>query len=191
MKTKSLLLTAFLVVLGTLSSVADNDPKDTGLFVISGKGGMYKLIFEGAKPAAVNLTIYDSEGRLVYDETVRKMKGFIRPVNFKGMKADTYTILIRSGSQKYETKVAYAPESLLASVSTRNIDTNRYAILVSNTGVETIEVRIFDKDRNLITSYSEAVSGSFGKIFNLTETKSSSFTFEVYNSKGLIETIRF
>lgn len=191
MKTKSFLLAAFFVVLGTLSSVADNDPINTGLFVISGKSGVYKLIYEGEKPSSVNLTIFNSKGQIVYDETVRKVKGFIRPVNFKGMSAGTYTIRVKTGGQEMEAKVAYEPEGAEAKVASRNVDAHKYAIMVSNAGQETISVKIYDANRNLIRVYEEEVNGSFGKIFNLNEVRSSAYTFEVYNSKGLIETLKF
>ncbi|MCU0357827.1 MAG: hypothetical protein MUE95_09615 [Cyclobacteriaceae bacterium] len=190
MKTKSFLLAAFLVVLSTLSSVAD-DPINTGLFVISGKSGVYKLIYEGEKPSSVNLTIYNSKGQIVYEETVRKIKGFIRPVNFSGMAADTYTIQVKTGEMKHEAKVDYMPEPLPMRVDSRNLDINKYAILVSNVGQETITVKILDANRNLVRVYEESVNGSFGKIFNLNQIPSSSFTFEVYNSKGLINTLKF
>jgi hypothetical protein len=190
MKTKSFLLAAFLVVLSTLSTVAD-DPINTGLFVISGKSGMYKLIYEGEKPASVNITITNSKGQIVYDETVRKIKGFIRPVNFSGMSADTYTIQVKAGDMKHEAKVEYTPEPLPVSVVSRNVAERKYAVLVSNAGQETITVKILDANKNVVRVYEETVDGSYGKIFNLTQVRSSAFTFEVYNSKGLIETIKF
>lgn len=189
MKTKSLLLTAALVILSTLITVA-NDPINTGLFVLGGKSGVYKLIYEGEKPASITLTIYNSKGVIVYEERMKKMKGFIRPVNFKGMRNDTYTFNVRSGDQNLEAKVVYVVEKT-GKVTSRNVDANKFAIFVSNQGADIIEVKIFDADKKLIEAYQETVNGSFGKIFNLSKIKSSSFTFEVYNSTGLIDTITF
>ncbi len=108
MKTKSLVI-AVLLAIGSLSAVAENDPIHTGLIVVNGNPGKYKLIYAGEKLSAVNLTIYNSKGDVVYQETVRNIKGFIRPVNFKGMRADTYTIMVKSGEQKAEAKIDYAP----------------------------------------------------------------------------------
>jgi hypothetical protein len=107
------------------------------------------------------------------------------------MTAGTYTIRVKSGGQEMEAKVSYEPQGSEAKVASRNLDARKYAIMVSNAGQETIAVKIYDANRNLIRVYEEEVNGSFGKIFNLNEVHSSAYTFEVYNSKGLIETIKF
>lgn len=110
MKTKSLLLAA-LVVLGAFTAVAGNDPNKTGLATVNSKPGVYKLIYEGEKSTTVTLTIFNSNGRVVYTETLHNIKGFIRPVNFNGMYSDTYTIQVTSENQKAEAKVDYAKKS--------------------------------------------------------------------------------
>jgi len=106
MKTKSLMLIA-LVVFSALTTLANNDPNNTGLFVINGKSGVYKLIYEGEKSSSVTLTIFNEQGKVVYNETLRNLKGFILPVNFKGMTSGTYTIQVKQGVQKVETTVDY------------------------------------------------------------------------------------
>ncbi len=204
MKTKSLMLAAF-VVFSALTTLANNDPNNTGLFVIGGKSGVYKLIYEGEKPSVLTLTIFNNQGRVVYNETVRNLKGFIRPVNFKGMTAGRYTIQVNNGDQKMDTVVEYTPEEVKhegyskkaevhprnAEVSSKVVDAKKYAIMVANQGEETIEVRIYDREYNLVNSFSEVVTGNYGKVFNLSQVKSSSFTFEVYTSAGLMDRIRF
>lgn len=204
MKTKSFMLAA-LVVFSALTTLANNDPNNTGLFVISGKSGVYKLIYEGEKPSSLTLTIFNNQGKVVYNETVRNLKGFIRPVNFKGMEPGTYTIQVKNGNQKMETVVEYVLESTKlegsskkteesskkTSVSSKAVDTKKFAIMVANEGEETIEVLIFDREYNLVNSYRETVTGNYGKIFNLAQVKSNSFTFEVYTSAGLIDRIKF
>lgn len=190
MKTKSLLLTALMTV-SSLLAVANDDPNNTGLFVISGKSGVYKLIYEGEKPSAMVLTILNSKGKVVYSESVRGLKGFIRPVNFKGMEADTYTIQLKQDNKVLSASVDYAPEQKSSKVASKEVEARKFAVMVSNEGTETIEVRIFDQDLNLIKTYQETVTGSFGRIFNLSEVKSKKFTFEVYNSAGLIDTLTF
>ena len=190
MKTKSLMLAA-LVMFSALTALARDDPNNTGLFVISGKSGVYKLIYEGEKPSALNLTIFNNQGKVVYSETVRNLKGFIRPVNFKGMAAGTYTIQVKSADQKMEAVVEYSPESAKAAVSSKAVDANKFAIMIANQGQETFEVKIYDGESNLVSSYRETVTGSFGKIFNMSHVKSNAFTFEVYNTAGLIDRIKF
>ncbi|MBX2957865.1 MAG: T9SS type A sorting domain-containing protein [Cyclobacteriaceae bacterium] len=197
MKTKSLMLAA-LVVFSALTTLAKDDPNNTGLFVISGKSGVYKLIYEGEKPSALTLTIFDNQGKVVYAETVRNLKGFIRPVNFKGMASGTYIIQVKNGDQKMEAVVEYAPQVAKAEVSAKKaavhakvIEANKFAIMIANQGKETVEVRIFDAQQDLVNSYRETVTGSYGKVFNLSKVESNSFTFEVYTSAGLIDRIKF
>ncbi|MBL7845095.1 MAG: hypothetical protein JNK44_14620 [Cyclobacteriaceae bacterium] len=52
-------------------------------------------------------------------------------------------------------------------------------------------MRIFDAQQDLVNSYRETVTGSYGKVFNLSKVESNSFTFEVYTSAGLIDRIKF
>jgi hypothetical protein len=189
MKTKSFVLAAFLVVLGTLSTVAENDPTNTGLSVVSRESGVYKLIYDGGKPSPVNVTILNSKGQVVYAETLRNVRGFIRPVNFNGMGADAYTIRVNNGSEKLETVINYVPETKRMTVSSRKLEDGKFAILVSNAGEETIEVKMYDAYDNLIQTHTEQVHGSFGKIFNVAQIKSSSYRFEVYSSKGLLDVV--
>lgn len=108
MKTKSLLLTALMTV-SSLLAVANDDPKDTGLMVINGKEGIYKLIYEGEKSSTLKLSIVNEKGKVVYEERVGNLKGFIVPVNFKGMAAGQYTIQLSGNSQILKTTVNYSP----------------------------------------------------------------------------------
>ena len=190
MKTRSLILAAF-VAMGTWAFAADNDSTNTGLFVISKNAGMYKLIYEGEKKTPVQLTIFNSDREIVYQESIEALKGFMRPVNFNGMAADTYTVVIRGGGTKMETKVTYLPEKAMDKVRARSVDNQKIAIFVAGEGEETIEVKIYDASHNLVKVHQEKVNGSFGKVFNLGKVNSSKYTFEVSNSKGLIDTLTF
>jgi hypothetical protein len=98
---------------------------------------------------------------------------------------------LKQGDKVLSASVDYAPEQKSNKVASREIDARKFAVLVSNEGEETFEVKIFDENQNLVKSYQETVSGSFGRIFNLSHVNSKKFTFEVYNSTGLIDTLTF
>ncbi|MBX2962307.1 MAG: hypothetical protein KF687_07330 [Cyclobacteriaceae bacterium] len=190
MKTKSLMLAA-LVVLGSLTALANNDPNNKGLFVINAKPGVYKLIYEGEKSASVTLTIFNEKGRVVYNEIVRGVKGFILPVNFKGMNAGEYTIQIKNGYESFQTVVSYAPEMINPQVYSKTLDVDKFAIVIAGQGEQTYSVKIYDSNWKLIDTYSEKVVGNFGKVFNLSKIHSSAYTFEVSNANGVIKTVKF
>ncbi len=189
MKTRSLVLAA-LVAMGTWASAAHNDSTNTGLVVISRDAGHYKLIFKGEKPAS-QLTIVNSGGKVVYQESIHGLKGFNRPVNFNGMDADTYTFVVKGGGATLKTSVEYSPEKAKEKVVVKSMDSSKVAIIVPGVGEETIKVKIYDAYMNLIKVHQEKVNGSFGKIFNLGNVYSYEYTFEVSNSKGLIDTVTF
>lgn len=188
MKTKSVLLVAVLVAAGVMTARA-NDPVNAGLFVLGVKSGVYKLIYEGEKEAAITLSILDSKGIVIYEERISKMKGFTRPVNLQRLKSDLYTFQVRQGNKLYKETVSHKSKS--GTVSSKALAENRFAIRVTDLGVGIIRVKIYDAEGKLVKSHEEEVTGNFGKIFNLGNLQSGPFTFEIYSNTGLIDQVTF
>jgi hypothetical protein len=102
---KSLLLTALMLVAVLSAGAAVVD--EPGLLVknVNNRPGVYKVTFYGGDTGVVTLTVYSGKGKPVFQETLRNSKEFIRLVNLESMEADTYTIEIKDGKTKLETKV--------------------------------------------------------------------------------------
>jgi hypothetical protein len=105
LNTKSLILTALMLVAVLSAGAAIVD--EPGLLVknVNNRPGVYKVTFYGGDTGVVTLTVYSGKGKPVFQETLRNSKEFIRLVNLESMEADTYTIEVKDGKTKLETKV--------------------------------------------------------------------------------------
>jgi uncharacterized protein (DUF2141 family) len=103
-----LFLLATLMLVVALAAEAVND--NSGLLVrsVNNKPGVYKVTYYGGDTGVVTMTIFNRSGKAVFQETLRNSKEFIRLVNLTGMDPGTYTIEVKDGKNKVETKVDYA-----------------------------------------------------------------------------------
>ncbi len=188
MKTKSMLVAVMVLV----SAVAfAKDPVTPRLVVVNQKSnGTFKVIYEGEKKSSVKMNIVDAKGMVVFSETVKSVDGFIRPINFAGMKPGQYTIEILDGSGKAVQTVNYINDNTITNVHVAKIaDEGKYLLAVANEGTEEINVRIFDGFNNLVHDQNMTVSGSLGLVYNLKQVIGTP-TFEVTDKTGAVKTIK-
>lgn len=186
MKTKSMIIAALVLI----SSVAFADePGAPKLVVLSQKeSGLYKVIYENSKTNRVKMTILNSDGEALYNESIKVKEGFILPVNFKGMTPGEYSIEVTDGSAKQVQKVTYAESNQPAQrihVAKLTNETNKYLLSVASQGV--INVRILDGASNIIHSEAITVPGTLGVVYNLKGVEGNP-TFEVTDATGVVKT---
>ena len=183
MKTKNVILTALMVVLVSGVALA-MDPGNPKLVVINQKSGVFKVIYEGAKAGKVSLKIYDSEKNVVYAEEQKNANGFIRPVNFDGMKAGEYTIEISDAFGKHSQKVTHGKVAPVKRVHiAKTTQEGKYLLAIANRGNEVININIYDGSNNLVHSEKVAINGDYGKVYDLNRV-SGVPTFEVSDKSG-------
>ena len=188
MKTKSILIAAIALV----SSVAFATEPTSKVAVINQKqSGTFKVIYEGAHQGKVKLNIRNSSGETVFTETINGLAGFIRPVNFTGLEFGEYTIEIADETGTVTQVINYQLASVAKNghVAKMNAE-NKYLLAIANPGKETINVKIFDGDNNLVHNESVIVNGSLALVYNLKEVVGAP-TFEVTDNSGAVKTIKY
>jgi hypothetical protein len=193
MKTKSLFIAALVVFSAAVSALGKEDPSNVGLAVINVKGTeVYKIVYKGETTGKVKVNIYNTDGNVVFTETLSKVDGFILPLNFNGLQFGEYTVELIDATGKKLEKVSYAPKSK----STKNIhvskvsgEEGKYIVAVANEGAEVIGVKIYDNANNLIYDKSEEINGDFAKIYAI-KNLTVGYTIEVTDKTGYTKTVK-
>ena len=188
MKTK-LFLAALIVLIGT--SAFASGPGSPRLVVIGQKNpGIFKVIYEGSAISNVKMTIFNGADEIVFAETTKNVEGFIRSVNFTKMEPGEYTIEIADKAGKQTQKVVYTEYAPVQNVRISKIaPEGKYLLSVTNSGVNQINVRIFDGEDNLVHEKSTEINGNFGLVYNLKGVEGVP-TFEVSDKTGVIRSIK-
>ena len=190
MKTKNVILTVLVAMFVTVASFA-KDPGTPKVVVVNQKAGVFKVIYEAPKASRVTMRILSANGTEVFSESLGVVSGFVRPVNFTGMKAGEYTIEIADNAGKQTQKVNYAHEVSANSVHIAHLaETGKYLLAVASKGTEQINVRIFDGSNNLVHDENMTVNGNFGLVYNLKQVAGTP-TFEVTDKTGNVKTIKY
>jgi hypothetical protein len=193
MKTKTILIAA-LFIFGAVVSTIANDPGDEhGLAVIPVEGSeVYKVIYDGVKEGRVKLNIYNEKSSLIFSQTM-VAKGFIQPLNFKGLKAGKYTVEVVNGEAKKSERIDFAPENSPSSyIHVTKIANEEGKYLVSivrkKDADERITLKIFQKDA-LIHNETNDLSADFARIYDV--KASGPLTFEIQDKNGNVTTTYF
>jgi hypothetical protein len=195
MKIKVLLIAALMTAGAGINAIAKEDPQNVRLAVVPMKGTeVFKVIYKTEAPAKVKLNIYDASSQLVFSETFFNVDGFIRPLNFSGLKAGEYTIELTEGTIKKTEKVVYKPIGSVSSakfvhVSKVGENDGRFVVSVANAGNEDITVRILDRYDNVIFTETRTISGEFAQVYRLKE--SEGVKFEISDASGVSKLSRF
>lgn len=188
MKTRSIVLAALLLVSAS-GAFANADPSVAGLAVVSTKGSeVVKVIYKGGN-GKVRLNIYDASSKLVFSESRNVQQGFILPLNFAGLAAGTYTVELVDATGVKSEKVNYQPANAAAIVHVAKLaQENKFLLSVAN-ATETVTIRIFDANNNLIHTSAKQAEGGFAQIFNIQNIEGGC-TFEVINATGASTFVR-
>src|SRR5688572_16340318 len=114
MKTKTLFFAMLLTVSTTAFALGKDKP---GMAVVSAKGsGVFKVIYQGETAGRIRLNIFDAQERIIHSETINGLNGFIRPLNFKGLRSGNYTIELVDDAGKHRERVVYLPAHEMKSI---------------------------------------------------------------------------
>lgn len=193
MKTKSLFIAAVATVL-SLTAFGNEEPSNSkGLAVVPVKGSeVFKVIYKGDAVGKVRLNIYNQASELVFTESISGLDGFIRPLNFSGLKAGEYTLEIIDAAGKKVERVNYQPNksSKYVHISKVADEEGKFLIAVSGTGKEEINVRIYDSASNLVHNESKVIDGSYAQVYNIKKI-TGAVTFQVTDNAGNVKTVSF
>ena len=189
MKTMRSVLMIALMAIGA-AAVANDGAASSRVVVINQREGVYKLIYEAAKPGKVSVKITDYKGSVVFSETHGSIGGFIRPVNFEGMEYGVYSVVIADEAGESVQTINYQSEKSTKNVHIARIAENgKYLVAASADGNEELTLRIFDGGDNLVHNESLTVNGSFGRVYNLTKVAGTP-SFEVTDKSGNVVAVK-
>ena len=182
MKIKNVLAIALLAM--SVSVLASNEPVGSKVVVISQESGIFKVIYESAKAGKVTMTISDKNGNILFNEGIKTVNGFSRPVNFSGMELGVYTITIADESGKQIQTINYQNNTVVKYVHIAKIaEEGKYLLAVANENAEQINVKIYDGENNLVHNEDVTVKGNSGLVYNLKQVAGTP-TFEVTDKTG-------
>jgi len=192
MKTKVMCIAAFMVFVASVAAVGKDEPR-AGFTVVPVKGSeVFKVIYRGEGASKVKLNVLDASSDIVFTETFGKMEGFIRPLNFSGLKFGEYTVELTDATGTRTEKINYQPEKADRSLHVSRLlkEEGSYLLSVAKNGGQTITVKIFDDADNLLYTGSRSDSGDFAQIFTLKDVYGG-VTFEISDASGHLSTVRF
>ena len=195
MKLNVLLIAALMTISAGINAVAKEDPRNVRLAVVPVKGSeVFKVIYKGEAPTKVRINVYNASSQIVFSETLSGTDGFIRPLNFSGLKAGEYTIELVEGSNRKSEKVTYTPVATASAnkivrISKLNENEGRFLVSIGNAGTEAITVRILDRNNNVLYSEVREISGDFAQVYRVKDF--TGVRFEIYDASGLSKSSRF
>ncbi len=194
MKSNVVLIAALFVFGAVVNAVGKEDPNVRAAIVPVKGTEVFKVIYKSETAVKVRINIYNSSSQIVFSETLSNTEGFIRPLNFSGLKAGEYTIELVEGSTRKSEKVSYTPSSAVASnkvvrVSKLNENDGRFLVSIGNAKSESITVRILDKTNQVIYTETREIGGDFAQVYRVKD--SDGVKFEIYDASGLAKSSRF
>ena len=189
---------SILVMLTLLSSVAfaggiGDDPKSPakkGLAVIK-QGSVFKLFYKCQESDDVRVTIYNSDNKAIFKETLRNVDGFMRPYNFGNLAEGDYTVVVKDDFCDHAELIHHYAEksnSLIGVIQLSETPEKFVLTVGKKLSPETIGVRIFNDKNEVVYEQIEFVDGDFAKLYNLKE--GDSYRFEITDSNGTTSIIK-
>lgn len=183
MKTKSILVAVVMVMVAAVSNAQQ-------LAVTKQGTSVFKITYRSEVAGKVNLRIYKNDGSLMFNETVKGVKSFARPLNFMGMEQGEYRVELSSAGVKKSEVINYTIEPAVTNVHVARLgDESKFLLAIPGNGAEEISVRIFDGANDLVHAENNTMHNGFAQVYNLKKF-SGVFTFEVTDAKGNTTVVR-
>jgi hypothetical protein len=190
MKTKVMCIAAFMVFVASVAAVGKDEPR-AGFAVVPVKGSeVFKVIYKGESASKVKLNVLDASSDIVFTETFNKMEGFIRPLNFSGLKFGEYTVELTDATGTRTEKVSHQPRRLIAFTCIEAGEGGRFFCFPVQKRWPNDYGKIFDEANNLLYTGSRSDTGDFAQIFTLKDVYGG-VTFEISDASGHLTTVRF
>src|SRR5689334_11539882 len=193
MKTKSILAVALVLV---SSAVFANDVNDNKLAVITGnESGIFKVIYEGESFVFATVRVLDKKGNLVFDQEIKGKNGFILPMNFTGLSAGEYTIVVKHGSKSFTRTINYVESvpvvknSTIENVYVEKTSNGKYLVSVTTSDKQFVYVNIFDINNELLHSETRKANGEMAVVYDVKDA-TGEVKFEITDNAGFSKTIK-
>jgi hypothetical protein len=155
--------------------------------VVERDNGTFKVLYESEKEGSVQMNIINWNGEVVLAKTIQNTRGFILPVNFKGMKPGVYTIELVDATGKFSKTIQYNKKTKVNTTApvvhvTRLSSGNQYLLSVKGSKPEKLRIRVLDQAFNTVYRDTRLIDQA-GIVFNLKDFTGVP-TFKVITESG-------
>jgi hypothetical protein len=170
MKKIFLLCVACLFTAG-LSFAGLNDTPESGFSLIR-RGTIIKVLYKSDKISTVTVSIFDSNQKKIFSETLKNKKGFLRPYNLEKLAYGDYTVELSDGNSAYRDTVSLVkPQPGRTFKVTRVAGSLNKVMFTIGKNALGFNVKILDQKGSVIYKDDQMISEDFGQIFNLKRIK--------------------
>jgi hypothetical protein len=175
MKSLLVLTTGLLLTISGVAATVPDSEKPSVAYVTN--QNVVKVFYKAPTFDNVSVTIYDSENRKVFSETIRKISGFARPYNLSSLPVGSYTLKVSIGSveiSKVEQVVVDLPkeklklaEETVAHLTSLKNSRGKYVLSVPYRRYDKLDVLIYNEAKQLIHRSNLKVAGETAIVLNL------------------------
>jgi hypothetical protein len=191
MKKISLLFVGVLLCTLVFANGTDEPSSTSSVAVTNASGSsLFKVYYTANTADDVKVSILKPSGKIVFSETLRKTKGFVRPYNFNGLAEGKYVIKIEDTNGIRNESVYYSSgkvDKLIGIVKLS--EQGKYLFTVNSKNADKVNVNIYNDKDELIHSHRSFVNKEFAEVFNLKNI--NAFTIEISDSNGLLKSIKY
>ncbi|UII22238.1 T9SS type A sorting domain-containing protein [Fulvivirga ligni] len=181
---KFLTAMAAMLIAGTTTFASANfskvDPQNT-FNVVQNNKDKFKLVYFKPDQGEVKINIYNYSGEKVYEQSVINSDGFSQPFNFESLPVGEYKFEVINPDGSKTSKIVkhgMANETLKANILNVN-DGKRFRLAVLKYATSPVSVVITDDNDKVVFEETIKSSEGFRKIYDLTDSESSSFNFQI------------
>jgi hypothetical protein len=191
MKKISLLMAGVLLCTLVFARGIDGPIKGSSVAVTNIIGStLYKVYYKSERLGKVKVSIMDENGNTLFNETMNKVDGFLRPYNFEGLPEGQYTVKVEDENGKTVEKVNYKLGRVDKLIHVQKLaGENKYMLSIASPKPEDVFIYIFDEKDNLIHNEIQFIKGEFAQVYNLKDVPS--FTIEVYDKFGVVKKVTY
>jgi hypothetical protein len=182
---------AALVSACVFAGNTDEPVKPISTAVIRKSSAVFALIYTAPAPGRVRVSIVNERKQTVFSEAIPETDGFIRQYNFSSLPEGEYSFILECGGLKRIEKVSYRndppPVNMMV---TRLVDSNRFLVSGWKLGDNTVSVRIYGSNGELLHREFRKVKDSFARVYRI-ERYIGNLTFAVTNADGRSASFEF
>ena len=193
MKTKSMLVAALVLVSLTVFA---NETTDNKIAVVRGQeSGIFKVIFEGESFVRATVSVLDNKGTVVFTEEIRGKNGFILPMNFTGLSAGEYSIVVKHGADSWTRTVNYSitpsavKTSTIQNVHVSKSSDGKYLLSIATNKEQFVRVNIFDVNDALLHTETRKADGGLAVVYDV-KNATGEVTFQITDKTGFSKVIK-
>jgi hypothetical protein len=181
---KPKLLAVLFLGLASISAHAMQSVTDPSLTVSrKDSSSTYIIKYNDNATSNVLLTMKDEEGRTLLRRNIKNQISFSIPVNFSSMEHGSYHVDADNGTKKVSLTILYNNNSEPTFTRVVSLGDNKYLLTSTHIGKQTLMVKVYDENANLIFNEQRSINGQVAILFNLAGV-SGRPSFEVTETSG-------